>query len=103
MTKVGRKPSQVCGQPCFFWGIRYADDFYLPLSARRRLTFFCFAKKKVSKEKATRRRKNSRANCHHPGAAHTLRSKEGGLFPGWRQLARLAPTGMGAPVRFWRL
>ncbi|WP_374496875.1 hypothetical protein, partial [Vogesella indigofera] len=75
------------------WCIRCADVFYLPLSARRRLTFFCFAKKKVSKEKATRRRKNSRANCRHPGAAHTLRSKEGGLFPGWRQFARLAPTG----------
>ncbi|MDC7703174.1 hypothetical protein [Vogesella indigofera] len=87
----------------FVWGIRFADVFYLPLSARRRLTFFCFAKKKVSKEKATRRRKISRANCRHPGAANPLRSKEGGLYPGWRQFARLAPTGLGALVRFWFL
>jgi hypothetical protein len=36
MTKVGRKPFQVCGQPCFGLGIRCADVFYLPLSARRR-------------------------------------------------------------------
>ncbi|MDC7706400.1 hypothetical protein [Vogesella indigofera] len=56
---------------CLLYPLR--GFFYLPLSARRRLTFFCFAKKKVSKEKATRRRKNSRANCCHPGAAHPLR------------------------------
>ena len=69
--------------------------FYLPLSARRRLPFFCFAKKKGSKEKATRRRRNSRKNGHQPGAAHTLRSKEGGLLPGWRPFLRPAPTGAG--------
>ncbi|WP_189374839.1 hypothetical protein [Vogesella alkaliphila] len=94
-TKVGRKPSQVCGQPCFCLGYPLRGCFYLPLSARRRLPFFCFAKKKASKEKATRRRRNSRKNGHQPGAAHTLRSKEGGLFPGWRPFLRPAPTGAG--------
>ncbi|MDC7702754.1 hypothetical protein [Vogesella indigofera] len=63
--------------------------------------FLLLRQKKVSKEKATRRRKHSRENRRHPGTAHPLRSKEGGLFPGWWQFPRLAPTGMGASVRFW--
>ncbi|MDC7689613.1 hypothetical protein [Vogesella indigofera] len=35
--------------------------------------FLLLRQKKVPKEKATRRYKNSRENCHHPGAAHPLR------------------------------
>jgi len=62
--------------------------------------FLLLRQKKVPKEKATRRRKNSRANCRHPGAAHPLRSKEGGLFPGWRHFSQLAPTGSGASAWF---
>ncbi|MGM8060667.1 hypothetical protein [Vogesella indigofera] len=44
--------------------------------------FLLLRQKKVPKEKATRRCQNSRENWRHPGAAHPLRSKGGGLFPG---------------------
>jgi len=81
----------------FFWGIRCADVFYLPLAARRQGRGMPHP---PFQSPLSRRRKNSRANRRHPGAAHTLRSKEGGLFPGWRQFARLAPTGRGASLQF---
>ncbi|MDC7714677.1 hypothetical protein PQU96_11180 [Vogesella sp. LYT5W] len=101
MTKVGRKPRQVLRPTllCLVYPLRGCF-----LSAAFRATagyFLLLRQKKVPKEKATRRRKNSRENRRHPGAAHPLRLKEGGLFPGWRQFSRLAPTGSGASGWFW--
>ncbi|WP_374497141.1 hypothetical protein [Vogesella indigofera] len=89
-------------RPTFFETWHPLRGYFLSAAFRAAAGYFLLLRqKKVSKEKATRRRKNSRENCRHPGAAHPLRSKEGGLFPGWRQFSRLAPTGMDALVRCW--
>ena len=95
MPKVGRKPSRLCGQLCFCLGYPLRGCFLSAAFHAAADNFLLLRQKKVTKEKATRRRRNSRTSGRHPGAAHPLRSKEGGLFPGWRPLVRPAPTGMG--------
>ncbi|MDC7702756.1 hypothetical protein [Vogesella indigofera] len=83
-------------RPTFFEIWHPLRGYFLSAAFRAAAGYFLLLRqKKVSKEKATRRRKHSRENGRHPGAAHPLRSKECGLSPGWRQFPRLAPTGMG--------
>ncbi len=48
IIKINTLPSHICGR-----GVGGEGGFGLPGVARRLVTFFCFAKKKVTKEKAT--------------------------------------------------
>ncbi|MDC7708327.1 hypothetical protein [Vogesella indigofera] len=89
-------------RPTFFDVLHPLRGYFLSAVFRAAAGYFLLLRqKKVSKEKATRRRKHSRENGRHPGTAHPLRSKKGGLFPGWRPFPRLAPTGWRASVLFW--
>ncbi|WP_189374776.1 hypothetical protein [Vogesella alkaliphila] len=70
-------------RPTFFEIWHPLRGYFLSAAFRAAAGYFLLLRqKKVAKEKATRRRKNSRGNRRHPGAAHPLHSKKGGLFPG---------------------
>ncbi|MFD2447248.1 hypothetical protein ACFSQE_01415 [Vogesella fluminis] len=83
MNEQGWPQAITAFRPTFFDVLHPLRGNFLSAAFRAAAGYFLLLRqKKVSKEKATRRRKHSRENRRHPGAAHPLRSKEGGLFPG---------------------